>query len=200
MPSPAATAFIDTLARARKFAALAQDRRLRPLAREDSRIYLHAALASHVAAWESYVERLITNFFDETFDAQVPRFLAVHSLLRTLGTNAADKFNTPHWENTRTLLSNYTGYDPINDWIWTRRNMQGPQVRSRLNEILKVRHSFAHDFTMPSYQWNTSPTGQVRLTTAIIAETEAFFVNLVQRTDNGMRNHIRSNYNAALNW
>lgn len=140
MPSQAANLFVQTIDRARKFSALVQDQRIRPLPREDSRIYLHAALASHVAAWESYVERLIDNYFAETSDPQVLKFLAIHSLLQALAKKASQRFNTPHWENTRALLSEYTGYDPINDWIWSKRNMQGPQVRLRLNEILQVRH------------------------------------------------------------
>lgn len=200
MPSPAAISFIETLSRAKRFRALAQDERLRPLARTDSRLYLHAALASCVATWESYIERLITNFFAETIDTQIAKFLAMHSLLRALAQTAGEKFNTPNWENARTLLVDYTGYDPINDWIWTARNMKGPQVRERLNEILKVRHSFAHGFAMPAYHWNTSTAGQVRLTTATIVEAEAFFVNLVQRTDMGMRDHIRTNYNPQVSW
>ncbi len=198
MPSPAATVFKAMLSRAATFSSLAQDPRLRPLARNDSRLYLHAALASYVAAWESYIERLITNFFTESFDIQVVKFVVLHSLLQSLAKTASEKFNTPNSENARALLFDYTGYDPINDWAW--RNMPGPQVRLRLNQILKVRHSFAHGFAMPSYHWNTSPAGQVRLTQATIADTESFFVHLVQRTDRGMCDHIKLNYNSNLAW
>jgi hypothetical protein len=151
MPSPAAVSFTEMLSRVRTFSALAQDRRLRPISRNDSRLYLHAALASLVAAWEAYIERLVTNFFTESFDLQIPKFVVMHSLLQALAQSASEKFHTPHWENSRNLLVTYTGYDPINDWVWIRRAMQGPQVRQRLNEILQVRHSFAHGFAMPSY-------------------------------------------------
>jgi hypothetical protein len=200
MPSPAAVAFRASLVRARTFTALSRDRRLRPLTRDDSRLYLHAALAVYVAAWEAYIERLVASFFSEIIDPQQAKFLSMHQLLSALAAGAATKFHTPNWENSRSLLAEYTAYDPINDWIWPQRLMSGPAVRGRLNEILKVRHSFAHGFSMPSFAWNTSPTGEVRLTGRVIYETEAFFLNLVDRTDQGMRAHIRALYNPNIVW
>jgi len=159
---------------------------------------LHAALASYVAGWESYIERLITNFYAEAIDIGIRKFVALHSVLQVLGQRATDRFNSPNAKNTRALLVEYTGYDPINDWAWA--NMSGPMVRERLNQIIRVRHSFAHGFAMPAFHWNTSNTGQARLTREIILAAERFFIRLVERTDDGMRDHIRSNYNPNLLW
>jgi RiboL-PSP-HEPN len=198
VPSPAALQFTATLTRARTFSALAEDARLRPLQRDDTRLFLHAALASHVAAWESYVERLITNFLAEIIDIQIPKFVALHSIVQPLAETASQRFSTPNWENTRSLLVQRTGYDPINDWAW--QGMPGPQVRQRLNQILQIRHSFAHGFPMPAYDWNTSATGQARLTQSTIRGTETFFINLVKQTDKGMRDHISTHYNPSVTW
>jgi hypothetical protein len=113
VPSPAASQFTTTLTRGKTFSALAQDPRLRPLQRDDTRLFLHAALASHVAAWESYVERLITNFLAEIIDIQIPKFVALHSIIQPLAETASQRFNTPNWENTRLLLIRHTGYGTI---------------------------------------------------------------------------------------
>lgn len=200
MPSPAARTFATDVLRSRQFAELVKDERLRPLARGDARLYLHAALASHVAAWESYVERLVANFLLEVADPTIAKYLALHSILEPLAHAAIEKYNTPNAEKTRELLLGYTGYDPINDWVWPKRSMSGHQVRLYLNEILKVRHSFAHGFSMPSYAWNTSPSGKVRLTNSAILDVERFFQNLVQQTDSGLAKHIKSHYKSSLTW
>lgn len=200
MPSPAANAFDLAAQRGRTLSALAANPNLRPLSRSDRRVYLHASLASYVAAWESYVERVAANFFTEIADPHASRFFALHTLLQSRMERSAKKFNTPNWENAREFLLAHTGYDPINDWTWPARNMSGPALRLRLNEILQVRHSFAHGAPMPSFVWNVSQAGEVRLTRRILSDVDAFFVNLVTRTDGGLKAHIRIIYGANLSW
>ena len=158
----------------------ATDKRLRPMSQEDIQVYYHAALAAYVATWEAYINGLVSNFYDVIVDASDSRFHAIYTVARQAAERALERFNTPNWENTRNLLIQCTDYDPIGDWIWPRRGMVVSQVHERLNEILQVRHSFAHGFDIPTYDWTQSPGGRVQLTSKAIQETEAFFKNLGQ--------------------
>ena len=178
----------------------ATDKRLRPMSQEEIQVYYHAALAAYVAAWEAYINGLVSNFYDVIVDSSDSKFYAIYTVARQAAERALSRFNTPNWENTRNLLIQCTDYDPIGDWIWPRRGMVVSQVHERLNEILQVRHSFAHGFDIPAYDWTQSPGGRVQLTSKAIRETEAFFKNLVNVTDNGMKAHINQTYGISSIW
>ena len=178
----------------------ATDKRLRPMLYDEIQVYYHASLAAYVAAWEAYISSLVLDFYNVIADSSNPSFDAIYTIAQQATGRAVERFNTPNSENTRNLLSQYTGYDPINDWVWPQRGMGGLQVRERLNEILQVRHSFAHGFGIPAYNWTQSPGGKIRLTSEAIQETEAFFKNLVKVTDRGMKTHIEATYGLANIW
>lgn len=74
------------------------------------------------------------------------------------------------------------------------------QVQEMLNQILKVRHSFAHGFAVPAYSWTQDGRGKIRLTVNSVDYAEKFFSNLVVRTDLGMREFVRANYGIVLAW
>lgn len=200
MSSPAASQYVIAAERIRTLRRVATDRRLRPMLREEIQVCYHAALAAHVAAWDAYINNLVGDFYNVIDDPSDQRFQAIYTISRQAAARALTRFNTPNWENTRDLLQQFTGYDPTGDWVWTRRNMVVVQVRERLNEILRARHSFAHGFDMPAFDWTQSPGGRVRLTSEAIRETEAFFRNLVNVTDNGMKAHIGLTYGIANVW
>ena len=74
------------------------------------------------------------------------------------------------------------------------------QVQSYLNEILQVRHSFAHGFALPSNTWTLSPSGRTRITSRAIKDVEALMYHLVKATDKGMKNYIRQNFGISVSW
>ena len=200
MPSPAALKYIVTVERIQTLRRTATDKRLRPMLHDEIQVYYHAALTAYVAAWNAYIDNLVRNFYNVIADSANPKFDAIHTLAKGTVENALTRFNTPNWENTRNFLNQYTGYDPINDWGGSQANMNLQQVHQRLNEILRVRHTLAHGADMPAYNWTQSPSGRVRLTSKAIQETEAFFKNLVNVTDRGMKAHIESTYGLANIW
>ncbi|HBE21401.1 MAG TPA: hypothetical protein DEG17_23540 [Cyanobacteria bacterium UBA11149] len=200
MPSPAALAYNIAAKKARILRETATDTRLRPISHSQTQVYYHSALATLVAAWEAYIEELVRNFFDVTANPLDPKFDAVHSIARNAAMESIKRFNTPNFDNTRNLLVQYTGYDPIGDWIWSVRSMNAVATRQMLNEILQVRHSFAHGFPIPPYSWTQTATGKVRLTAKAIKDIEAFFRYLVYVTDRGMKQHIQTSYSIVVLW
>ncbi len=200
MASTAALNYFAAAVRVRTLRGAATDWRLPQRLPTEKQVFYHAALAGYVAAWDAYINNLVRSFYVEIENPRNAEFLAIYSISRQATERALMRFNTPNAENTRALLQQYTGYDPIGDWVWTRRRMVGIQVRERLNEILRVRHSFAHGFSVPGYTWTQSPTGRVRLTSEAIGDTEAFFNNLVRVTDTGMKKHILAAYGVTVAW
>jgi len=171
---------------------VAGDRRLRPQNDSEREALCHAHLAAVAAAWNGYIVNLTRDYVPATAKPMDVPYSANHTLVTTLLDRALRKFNTPNAENTRELLTLYTGYDPINDWIWPERGLGGVQVRARLNEIFKVRHSFAHGYPIPALTWTQSSSGKVMLTKTASRMSEAFFANLVRRTDRGLRSYIKT--------
>ena len=196
MPSPALSTYTASVNRIQTLRRTATDKRLRPMLHDDEiQVYYHAALAAYVAAWNAYIKNVVNDFYNV-----IPNLSPVYAIARQASQRSMARFNTPNWENTQRCLEQCTGYDPINDWIWRRRGMSSLQVRVRLNEIVEVRHSFAHGFDMPSNTWTQSLGKRGHLTSKAIQDTEAFFKNLVNVTDRGMKTHIESTYGLANIW
>src|SRR6266481_4922658 len=194
MPSPAAAKYEVAAKRAGILLSTGSDRRLRPMTAAQVQAYLHASLVASVASWDAYINNLVEDFFRATANPLASDFHAMHNLAEGAAKIALDRFNTPNWDNTRNLLVRCTGYDPLGHWTWPARRMVVAQVRERLDQILKVRHSFAHGFPLPSYPWTRSIGGQLRLTGVALRDTHAFFRNLVTRTDAGMSSYVVTAY------
>jgi hypothetical protein len=196
MPSAAAIKYNELTTRASVI--LKADRR--GLGHKEVQALYGAIFVAQTAAWNAYVVRLVDCFFQEVADPAAPNFHAMHSLANSIVKLQLERFNTPNAENTRNLILTSTGYDPWTDWQWPAHRMNALAVRVRLNEILKVRHSFAHGFTMPSYTWNQSASGEIRLTLNGLGWTRLFFDNLVVSTDRGLKQHLNGIYAVMPRW
>lgn len=170
------------------------------LPRPDVQALYGAVFVAQVAAWNAFLVELINCFFQRSSNPLNPSFNALHGLAREAAARQLDRFNTPNAENTRNLLLWCTGYDPWPDWQWPTRNLNAIAMRTRLNEILKVRHSLAHGSTMPGFQWNQLPSGEIRISLRIIIWTRLFFNQLVNTTDRGVSAHLMAVYGVATGW
>ncbi len=200
MSSQSRLKYLDAVHKSQILRNTANDKRLIPITFEQKQIYYHAALTSNVAAWDSYIKNLIEEFFTVTADPFLQKYHAIHTLAQELAEMDVKKLSTPNWDNARNFISHHTGYDPINDWVWPERKMPMLVVKKRLNEILKVRHSFAHGFEIPAYDWTQSSKGNVRLTNKTLIDNEKFINNLVKKTDEGLNVHIINVYSVSKSW
>lgn len=203
MPSQSAAKFKTLLQRAVHLSTQAGMLKKKHQADAKS-IFLHAALATQVASWDAYVKALASEYFSVTADPSQPRFNALHTICDSAMIIAKDKLNTPNSENTREFFLKYTAFDPWPCWAGVRFGTMPLSstlyVRERLNEIFKVRHSFAHGFTMPGYSWNQNVSGSPQLTCAILQSTSVFFSDLCRNTDKAMAMHIASQHGLPNPW
>ena len=66
MPSPAAQTFAGGVLRARTLYKAAADARLRPIAQFDAQSFYHSGLTAIVAAWDSYLNGVVLDFYSAT--------------------------------------------------------------------------------------------------------------------------------------
>jgi hypothetical protein len=197
MPSRAKRQFSVTIANAKLLCLHGRSFVIAPSHRQ---VQYHASLAASVGSWEAYLESVSREFLDEIADPLDARFSALQQLLKPRLEAELKRFNTPNSRNSRELLYHFTGYDPINDWHWPQRNIGGVAVRALIDEILQVRHSFAHGYSMPAYTWNSTRAGQPRLTAESLRMVSALFSHLVSVTDRGLDGHIRITYGLSRVW
>jgi len=192
--------FCEGILSGRRIREAASDRRIAPISRDYRRTFLHAALAAHVASWDSYLNSVIREFRQKTRRPLDAEYSIIHSNLEAFVDKSLLKFNTPNWENSRNILIECTGYDPINDWKWSRAGLTVTETQILLNQILKVRHSFAHGFPIPSFSWTTTPSGQHRVDARAVARIETFLSHLAKVTDLGLLTHMKITYPSCGIW
>lgn len=166
-------------------------------------VFLHAALAYQTATWDVYIKSLATEYYSATSQPHIQSYLAMHSIAKERMEKAKEKLNTPNSENSRNFLIEFTGYDPWPSWIPAGRvygYTSVLQVKNHLNEIFKLRHSFAHGFTMPSFAWTQSSNGTNQLSVEILRKTGLFFQKLIESTDSGMASHTATQHGIPKPW
>lgn len=171
--------------------------------KKDKEVFLHAALAAHVACWDSYIKQVVKEKYDAIYAVAPPGYVMLHDISKKRTDASAVKLNTPNAENTRKFLIESSGFDPWGLWVnisFGASKLSALHVRERINEIFKVRHSFAHGFVMPSFTWNQDASGNARLNCNILRSVSQFFDELVTNTDSGYSAFISTNFNIPQPW
>jgi len=201
MSSNSAQAFRKARDRARLLVAAAGRPTSNSQASDHKETCLHAALAMLVAAWEAYLEQLIVETQRTLTDPTHLRLTSVLSLLSAISLSEIKKFNTPNANNSRNLLFIHTGFDPLNAWLWSAGGLNAVQTRQRLDEILRVRHCFAHGASIPlDIQWAKDRNSPGHLNKTVLQMTDRFLSYLVEATDGGMATYVASTYGLPTPW
>ena len=167
-------------------------------------VFLHASLAAQVAAWDSYVKAVAKEYFAVSARPADARFTAVHSLLHDRMLAAEKKLNTPNSEKSREFFMIFTGFYPWPHWsgitFGNTPLSSSLLVREKVDEIFKLRHSFAHGFSMPAFSWNQNSAGSAHLDCHIISNTCNFLRGLCRKTDSGLSQHIAIQFSITQPW
>jgi hypothetical protein len=140
-----------------------------------------------VGAWQAYVQDAVTVSYD-LLEPPLGQPQGWYQVLRGLLVRAVEQYNTPNAENTRNLLL-HVGFDPWPVWTWREGpiRLSAPEVRTRLNRWLRVRHTIAHGDDLPHVpmlRLRADGTPSLRLANA--EACIAFFERLVNVTTAGL--------------
>jgi hypothetical protein len=125
---------------------------------------------------------------------------ALVAILKTEALSHVSKFNTPSFENARSLILRFTGFDPFPVMQTRRLNLSAQQTQTRLNEILKVRHAFSHGFPVPSFAWTTRYGVNNRLTKSSVKDASILIMDLASSVDRALGAHLKNIFHSPMAW
>lgn len=157
-----------------------------------------------VAAWQAYVEKVITESFDAVArnmndPASGTPSWAIQSfnLRKAQAMTLVRKFNTPDDVRVRDIFQDTIGFNPWPAWEWRQgpRQWDSGEVRRRTNGWVRIRHSVAHGFALPGdLAWLQGQNGVSRLTLGLLKECAKHFEHLATITDNAFDDHLANEF------
>jgi hypothetical protein len=166
-----------------------------------------AGVVMTVAAWESYIEKVLIEAFAAVVASAAggPNWARhILTLKSTEVKEVASDFHTPNGENVQRMFKRALEFDPIPSWIWTapHRNWNPDEMKTRLNAWVKIRHSVAHGGDLPNnIQWIKHPATQLpRLNLTLLKECKRFFEHVVIQTDDAFRLWLQNHHGVAAPW
>lgn len=167
-----------------------------------------------VAAWESYIEKVVMEALDAIEQSAgvaagavappVPAWARhAYSLRRAEISKSVKKFNTPNDVEVRDLLLGALEFNPWSHWYWYSgpRQWEEKDMRDHLNDWVLIRHSVAHGFPLPNtIPWLKDPQNRPRLTLTLLRECKKFFEHVVDQTDNTFRLWLQNHHGVPAPW
>lgn len=160
-----------------------------------------------VAAWESYIERVLLEAFASvvTNAAGGPNWARhILTLKSTEVKETTSDFHTPNGENVQRIFKRALEFDPIPSWTWNapNRNWDPEMMKTRLNAWVKIRHSVAHGSDLPDNIPWIKPRGaqRPRLNLPLLRECKKFFEHVAAQTDDAFRNWLQNHHGVPAPW
>lgn len=210
MASAALEAFEAQLGSVSQLIQIHQKLQTGPGRRHEQDAIHRAGVVITVAAWQAYIEKVLEEGLhaienDINDPATAAPNWAKHSfrMRHASLTSTIKKFNTPNAVNVRDLLVEALDFNPWQDWEWRNRRRQwnAKEVRLRTDIWVRVRHSVAHGFPLPSdVVWLQAPGGRPRLTLGLLRECRDHFTHLATKTDAAFARHLERHHNLQQAW
>lgn len=159
---------------------------------------LRAAVAQAVGCWEGYLEGVLREFVSKTrVQAQRRSWTLIVQFEALVDRMAAD-LNTPNWDKSRELIINVTGMDPYPSWIWGPKFANQTDTKAYFDGILKVRHSFAHGFSVPTDIPGPAVPGV--LDAAYVNEAVTCLRFFATKVDDLLKHELTHRHSCATGW
>lgn len=159
---------------------------------------LKAAIASAVGCWEGYLEAALREFVSKTRVLAQRRSWSLIAQFESIVDKLAAELNTPNWEKTRDLLITVTGMDPYASWVWSPKYLNPSDTKIFFDGILKVRHAFAHGFSVPVDVVGPTQAGVLdSLYTSDVLDCITFFAT---RTDELLEHELMHRHGCTTGW
>lgn len=161
-------------------------------------ICLKAAVANAVGCWEGYVEGVLREFVSKVRVQAHRRSWTLIAQYEALVDKMAADLNTPNWDKARDLTITVTGMDPYPSWIWAPRFSNQNDTKNFLDGVLKVRHAFAHGFSVPNDVPGLIVPGVLDPT--YVADALACLKFFVDKTDHLLEHELTHRHACSSGW
>lgn len=193
--SPSLRIFSEMMRKSENLIFLASNLRLKSQS-DLKETLLKAALSIQVAALEVYFKELLRNYFDVA-DFGSGDSLDYHHriLLKGRWDDYVKKVNSINATKARELMLYFSGFDVIQHWngikFGAKELRTNIQVFQQFNEIVEIRHSFAHGLPMKQYHW-LEGRDRSNLSCKDLHNTKIFLSKLVAKNDMEFIKYLQS--------
>ena len=159
---------------------------------------LRAAIAQAVGCWEGYIEGALPEFVYKTRVQAHRKAWTLIVQFESLVDKLTGDLNTPNWDKSRELILSVTGMDPYASWIWAPRFTNQTDTKAFFDGILKVRHSFAHGFSVPTGVPGLAGAG--KLDVAYVTDAVVCLGFFAKQTDDLLEHELTHRHGCSTGW